>query len=290
MMSRMGKGEGFVAALDQSGGSSPKALAGYGVTEDMYSGKAEMFGMIHGMRQRILHSPAFNSDSIVGAILFEMTMDGTDKDGKPFVETLAGKGIVPIVKVDEGLEDEADGVQLMKPLGKLDALCERAVAKGVFGTKMRSVVKQANEDGVRAIVRQQMDEALRILGHGLVPILEPEVDINCPEREQAETILLDEALAQMERVPEGETVMWKLTIPVRENHYAQLMDHPQVLRVLALSGGYSREEACERLAKQDGMIASFSRALLSGLDHSMSDDEFDATLAKSIDDISCASK
>ena len=290
MMSRMGKGEGFVAALDQSGGSSPKALAGYGVTEDMYSGKAEMFGMIHGMRQRILHSPAFNSDSIVGAILFEMTMDGTDKDGKPFVETLAGKGIVPIVKVDEGLEDEADGVQLMKPLGKLDALCERAVAKGVFGTKMRSVVKQANEDGVRAIVRQQMDEALRILGHGLVPILEPEVDINCPEREQAETILLDEALAQMERVPEGETVMWKLTIPVRENHYAQLMDHPKVLRVLALSGGYSREEACERLAKQHGMIASFSRALLSGLDHSMSDDEFDAQLAKSIDDISCASK
>ena len=290
MMKRMEQGEGFVAALDQSGGSSPKALANYGVSEDQYSSTEEMFSMIHDMRCRILHSPSFSPDSILGAILFERTMDGEAKDGRPFAEALAAKGIVPFVKVDEGLSDLDNGVQLMKPMTKLEALCKKAVAKGVFGTKMRSVVQEANEEGVRQIVRQQMDVALEILGYGLVPILEPEVSIDCADRARAEQVLLDAAMQEMDRVPEGQVVMWKLTIPEQDNLYRTLMEHQQVLRVLALSGGYTREEACEKLARQDGMIASFSRALLNGLDYSMSEKEFDEQLARSIDEISCSSK
>ncbi len=287
MMEQIKTGQGFIAALDQSGGSTPGALKGYGIDEDAYAGDEEMFAAIHAMRTRIITSPCFNGDKVIGAILFEKTMDG-DADGAPVPDALWGRGVVPFLKVDKGLEDEADGVKLMKPMPELDALCQRAVKKGVFGTKMRSVIERASPSGIAAIVKQQFEVAAQISAHGLMPIIEPEVSIKSPERAECDAILRDEILEALDAMGEGQ-VMLKLTLPAEANLFAPLVDHPRVLRVVALSGGFSREEACRQLAQNRGMIASFSRALLSDLRHQMSDQEFDGALGTAIDDIHSAS-
>jgi fructose-bisphosphate aldolase class I len=281
---------GFIAALDQSGGSTPKALKLYGIPESAYSGDAQMMDLIHAMRTRIITSPSFNGNRILAAILFENTMD-REIEGRPTAEYLWGvKNVVPILKVDKGLEDETDGVQLMKPMPGLDALLARAKAKGIFGTKMRSVIKQANPAGIKAIVAQQFEVAKQIIAAGLVPIIEPEVDIKCPDKAGAEDLLKAEIMAQLDRLPEGQLVMLKLTIPSRDNLYADCIKHPRVLKVVALSGGYSRADANEKLARQHGMVASFSRALTEGLTAQQSDAEFDQALDAAIESIYQASK
>jgi fructose-bisphosphate aldolase class I len=288
MLEKIEKGQGFIAALDQSGGSTPGALKGYGIGEDAYSSEGEMFGLIHRMRTRIITSPCFGNGKVIGAILFERTMDG-EAEGKAVPQLLWERGVVPFLKVDKGLADEADGVQLMKPNPDLESLLDRAVAKGIFGTKMRSVIKLANQAGIAAAVAQQFDEARRILAKGLMPIIEPEVSIKSPERDAADRILLREILEQLDTLPDGERVMLKLTIPAEAGLFQPLIDHPKVLRVVALSGGFSREEACRELARNPGMIASFSRALLSDLRADQSDEEFDRTLGQAIDEIHAAS-
>jgi fructose-bisphosphate aldolase class I len=282
---RMTSGKGFVAALDQSGGSTPKALRLYGIEEDAYSSEEEMFDLIHQMRSRIITSPVFNGDRVLAAILFEQTMD-REIAGRPSTTYLwETKGVVPILKIDKGLADESDGVQLMKPIPGLDELLQRAARKGVFGTKERSVIGGADAKGIAAIVGQQFEVAHQVLSHGLVPIIEPEVTISIPDKAQAEDILRDEIGKHLETVPEGERVMLKLTLPTEVNHYRDLVDHPKVMRVLALSGGYSREEANELLAKSTGVIASFSRALTEGLSADQSDEQFNATLDAAIQSI-----
>ena len=288
MLEQIKTGQGFIAALDQSGGSTPGALKGYGVAEDAYSNDAEMYALIHAMRSRIITSPCFGGGKVIGAILFEKTMDG-EAGGEPVPQALWQRGIVPFLKVDKGLEDEADGVKLMKPMPDLDSLCERAVAKGVFGTKMRSVIERANPAGIAAIIAQQFGVAARISRHGLMPIIEPEVSIKSPDRAACDAILLAELMKALDALGEGEQVILKLTLPAEANLFAPLVDHPAVLRVVALSGGFSRAEACRQLAENRGMIASFSRALLSDLRHQMSDDEFDGALGTAIDDIHTAS-
>jgi fructose-bisphosphate aldolase class I len=281
---------GFIAALDQSGGSTPKALKLYGVPETAYSNDEEMMDLIHQMRTRIITSPAFNGDRILAAILFEATMDREIK-GTPTAEFLwEAKKVVPILKVDKGLADEADGVQLMKPMPKLAELLVKAKAKGIFGTKMRSVIKHASASGIKAIVDQQFEIGRQIVAAGLVPIIEPEVDIHCPDKAAAEEILKAELIKQLDALPEGEMVMLKLTLPEKDNLYADCIEHPRVLKVVALSGGYSRDEANERLARQHGMVASFSRALTEGLSAQQSDEEFNAMLDASIEGIYQASK
>ncbi len=280
---------GFIAALDQSGGSTPKALKLYGIEEDAYSGDEEMFDLIHQMRSRIITSPSFDGDRVLGAILFEATMD-RQVEGKDTAQYLwEVKHVVPFLKVDKGLEDEADGVQLMKPMPDLDALLARAVAKGVFGTKMRSVIKEANAAGVAAVVDQQFEVGRQILAAGLVPIIEPEVDIHSATKAEAEQQLEAAILAQLDALTDGQQVMLKLTLPETDGFYTSLVEHPGVLRVVALSGGYSRAEANERLARNHGMIASFSRALTEGLSAQQSDAEFDAALDASIGSIFQAS-
>ncbi|MCL6677938.1 fructose bisphosphate aldolase [Sphingomonas sp. RG327] len=284
MMTKIERGNGFIAALDQSGGSTPKALKGYGIEEGAWSNDEEMFGLIHQMRSRIISSPSFGSGKVLGAILFERTMDGTI-DGKPVPQVLIEKGVVPFIKIDKGLEDEANGVQMMKPMPTLIDLLTRAKALGVFGTKERSVINLANPEGVTAVVEQQFDVARQVLSQGLVPIIEPEVNIKSAERGAADRLLLDAILHELESIPAGQRVMLKLSIPAEANLFRPLVEHPKVLRVVALSGGFSRAEACRELAKNPGMIASFSRALLSDLRHSMSDDEFDRSLGTAIDEI-----
>jgi fructose-bisphosphate aldolase class I len=287
MLEQIKSGQGFIAALDQSGGSTPKALKGYGIEADAFSNDEEMFGLIHDMRSRIVTAPCFNGEKVIGAILFERTMDG-DAAGKPVPALLWERGVVPFLKVDKGLEDEADGVQLMKANPGLDDLCERAVAKGVFGTKMRSVVNLANPAGGKAIVEQQFAEAARIGSHGLVPIIEPEVNIKSAERDGADRLLLNELLAALDAWT-GAPVMLKLSLPTEANLFAPLVAHPKVLRVVALSGGFARPEACVELAKNPGIIASFSRALLEDLRHQMSDEDFNTSLGGAINDIHAAS-
>jgi fructose-bisphosphate aldolase class I len=289
MKQQMATGQGFIAALDQSGGSTPKALAAYGVSEDEYSGEDEMFAKIHEMRCRIVESDSFTGEKVLGAILFGKTMEGCNPDGMPIPERLQSKGIVPFLKVDKGMHDTQNGVQLMKEMPGLNDQLARAKELGVFGTKMRSVIHEANDEGIAANIRQQMDFGLQILDGGLVPILEPEVSLKSESRPQAEALVLANALDQLERVPEGQHVMWKLTIPSEPNLYQPLIDHPKVLRVVALSGGYSREEACQELKKNDGMIASFSRALLEVLQAKMDDQQFDQALGNAIDEIAAAS-
>jgi fructose-bisphosphate aldolase class I len=288
MMAKIESGNGFIAALDQSGGSTPKALKGYGVEEGAWSNDEEMFGLIHQMRSRIISSPSFGGGKVLGAILFERTMDGTI-DGKPVPQVLSEKGIVPFIKIDKGLEDEANGVQMMKPMPTLEALLTRAKSLGMFGTKERSVINLANADGITAVVEQQFDIARQVLAHGLVPIVEPEVNIKSAEREAADELLLKAILYFLESIPNGQRVMLKLSLPVEPNLFQPLVEHPKVLRVVALSGGFSRAEACAELSKNPGMIASFSRALLSDLRHDMSDEEFDQTLGTAIDEIYDAS-
>ena len=289
MIARIRDGEGFIAALDQSGGSTPKALRAYGVEDSAWSGDEEMFAKIHEMRCRIVDAPSFGNGRVIGAILFERTMEGTNREGKPIPQELAERGVVPFLKVDKGMHEAANGAQLMKDIPDLDAQCARAKELGVFGTKMRSVVAEPNPQGVRDAVRQQMDFGLQILGNGLVPILEPEVDLKSANRAETERLLLAAFLEELERVPEGQQVMLKLTIPAEANLYKSLVDHPKVLRVVALSGGYSREDACRELAKNDAMIASFSRALLEVLRADMDDTQFDTALGEAIDQIADAS-
>jgi fructose-bisphosphate aldolase, class I len=289
MLQKVRTGNGFIAALDQSGGSTPKALAQYGVSDDAWSTEDEMFDLMHGMRTRIMTSPAFSGDRVLGAILFEQTMD-RQVEGRGTSDYLwSVKNVVPFVKVDQGLADASDGVQLMKPIPGLRELCDRAVGLGVFGTKMRSVVQMANASGVAAIVDQQFEVAGEIIDAGLVPIIEPEVDIHSPEKQQAEELLRARITERLDALPSDRTVMLKLSIPTVDDFYADLIDHPRVLRVVALSGGYPRDEANERLSRQHGMIASFSRALIEGLSADQSDEEFDATLAATIDGIYAAS-
>jgi fructose-bisphosphate aldolase class I len=288
MMAKIERGDGFIAALDQSGGSTPKALKGYGIEEGAWSNDEQMFDLIHQMRTRIIKSPCFSSGKVIGAILFERTMDGT-VDGKPTPQALIDRGIVPFIKIDKGMEAEANGVQLMKPMPELTGLLERAKQLGVFGTKERSVIDLANPEGIAAVVRQQFDVARQVLAQGLVPIVEPEVNIKSPERDSADHLLLDEILKDLPGVPEGQRVMLKLSLPAQPGLFRPLIDHPKVLRVVALSGGFSRDEACRELAKNPGMIASFSRALLSDLRFDQSDDEFNATLGQAISEIYAAS-
>ncbi|WP_156454184.1 MULTISPECIES: fructose bisphosphate aldolase [unclassified Sphingomonas] len=288
MTARIAAGRGFIAALDQSGGSTPKALKGYGVDETAWSTDEEMFALIHAMRARIITSPVFAGDKVLGAILFERTMDG-EVAGQPTPAALIARGVVPFIKIDKGLEDEANGVQLMKPMPDLDTLLTRARALGVFGTKERSVINLANRAGIAAVVAQQFEVARQVLASGLVPIIEPEVNIKSPERAAADAILRDEILLALDAMPGDDRVMLKLSIPATPGLFDPLVDHPRVLRVVALSGGYARPEACAELAKNRGMIASFSRALLEELRHPMSDAEFDAALGTAIDDIYTAS-
>ncbi|MEL6387334.1 MAG: fructose bisphosphate aldolase [Pseudomonadota bacterium] len=290
MAEQAAKKDGFIAALDQSGGSTPKALRLYGVEEGSWADDAEMFGLIHQMRARIVKSPAFTGDKVMGAILFERTMDG-DIDGTPTAKYLwENRGVVPFLKVDKGLADEANGVQLMKPMPELDALCARAVDNGIFGTKMRSNINAANPDGIAAIVAQQFEVGDQILGHGLMPILEPEVNITIADKATAEDLLRDEILKHLDAMPDDKQVMLKLSIPTKANQYKPLIDHPRVMRVVALSGGYSRDEANAKLAQNAGMIASFSRALTQGLSAQQGDDAFNTTLATAIDAIYEASR
>ena len=282
---RMSEGKGFIAALDQSGGSTPKALAAYGVNEDKYSNEEEMFDLVHQMRTRIIKSPAFSQDRILGAILFEQTMD-RDIDGKKTADFLwENKGVVPFLKVDKGLADLNNGVQLMKPMPELDALLARANERHIFGTKMRSVIKELNEEGIKAIVEQQFAVGRQILAAGLMPIIEPEVDIHSEQKAQIEVLLKKEILAQLDKLPEGQQIMLKLTIPDVANTYAELIAHPKVMRVVALSGGYSREESNRKLAENHGLIASFSRALSEGLSADQTDEEFNAMLQATNDGI-----
>jgi len=288
MMQQIANGQGFIAALDQSGGSTPKALKGYGIEEDAFSNDDEMFALIHDMRTRIITSPCFNGEKVIGAILFERTMDG-DADGKSVPSALWERGVVPFLKVDKGLEDEADGVQLMKPMPELDALLVRAKAKGIFGTKMRSVINLASPKGIAEIVEQQFAVASQILSHGLMPIIEPEVNIKSAERAECDSILLAELTKALDLLPDDHQVMLKLSIPATANLYSSLVNHPRVLRVVALSGGFSRGDACTELAKNNGMIASFSRALLEDLRHQMDNDEFDGSLGGAIEEIAAAS-
>ena len=288
MMARMREGNGFIAALDQSGGSTPKALKGYGVEDGAWSTDEEMFGLIHQMRSRIITSPCFGGGKVIGAILFERTMDGT-VEGKPTPQALIDRGIVPFIKIDKGLEDESNGVQMMKPMPELTGLLDRARGLGVFGTKERSVINLANREGIAAVVAQQFDVARQVLGHGMVPIIEPEVNIKSPERDAADRLLLDAILENLDSIPDGQQVMLKLSLPTEAGLFQPLVDHPKVLRVVALSGGFSREDACRELARNPGMIASFSRALLSDLRHQQSDEEFNRTLGTAIDEIYDAS-
>lgn len=282
-------GKGFIAALDQSGGSTPKALKLYGIEESEYSSEAEMFDLIHKMRARIAQAPDFNGDKILGAILFEQTMD-RNIGGKPSADYLwEERGVVPFLKVDKGLAEAADGVKLMQPMPDLDGLLQRAVSARIFGTKMRSVIDAASESGIKAIVDQQFEVAAQILAHGLVPIIEPEVTISIRDKAAAEDILLAGLRTHLDALPEGQEVMLKLTLPEQPNQYQALVDHPKVLRVVALSGGYSREEANARLAQNSGVIASFSRALTEGLKAGQSDGAFNAMLAATIDNIYRAS-
>jgi fructose-bisphosphate aldolase class I len=274
-------GQGFIAALDQSGGSTPKALGLYGVGEDAYSNEAEMFDRIHEMRSRIITSPSFNGDRVLGAILFEMTMD-REVEGRPTGDYLwQVKQVVPFIKIDKGLADEANGTQVMKAMPDLDALLARSAEKGMFGTKERSVIKLADDKGIGAVVDQQFEVGRQVLGHGLVPIIEPEVDIKSPQKAEAETKLKAAILGQLDQLTD-EHVMLKLTLPEQDGFYTELVEHPRVLKVVALSGGYSREEANARLSRNKGVIASFSRALTEGLTAQQSDAEFDAALDASI--------
>ncbi|CAB4364696.1 MAG: fructose bisphosphate aldolase [Actinobacteria bacterium] len=289
-LERVRHGEGFIAALDQSGGSTPKALRLYGIEESEYSGDEQMFDLIHKMRSRMITSPVFSGSRVLGAILFEGTMD-RDIEGLGSAEFLwARKGVVPFLKVDKGLADDADGVQLMKAMPELDALVARAVAKGVFGTKMRSVIKLADAVGVEAVVAQQFSVGIQILAGGLVPIIEPEVDINSPEKQAAEVLLKAAILRHLGSVPAGEQVMLKLTLPNVDNFYRELVEHPSVMRVVALSGGYTRDDANAKLARNHGMIASFSRALTEGLSDKQTDAEFNAILDAAIEGIFQASR
>jgi fructose-bisphosphate aldolase, class I len=281
--------KGFIAALDQSGGSTPKALRLYGINEDAYSGDAQMFDLVHAMRTRIITSPSFNGDRVLGAILFEQTMD-RDIEGKGTADYLwSVKQVVPFLKVDKGLADEADGVQMMKAMPNLDALLARAKAKGVFGTKMRSVIKHADSKGIEAVVAQQFANGKQILAAGLMPIIEPEVDIHATDKDGAERLLVAEILKCLDRLGPDQRVMLKLTIPSVDDFYSGLVKHPKVLRVVALSGGYSRDEANQRLARNHGVIASFSRALTEGLTAQQSDQEFNKALDDSIASIYKAS-
>ncbi|PKR77348.1 fructose bisphosphate aldolase [Halalkalibacillus sediminis] len=281
-------GEGFIAALDQSGGSTPKALAAYGVPEDSYSGEDEMFKLVHDMRTRIITSPAFSSDKILGAILFEQTMD-RQIEGKYTGDYLSEIGVVPFLKVDKGLADKENGVQLMKPIHDLDDTLRRANERHIFGTKMRSVVHEPNEEGIKAVVDQQFEIGKRIIEAGLVPIIEPEVDIDSSDKVKCEDMLKEEILKHLNELSEDQNVMLKLTIPTKANLYKELIDHPRVVRVVALSGGYSRDEANEKLKENDGLIASFSRALASDLNAKQSDDEFNDKLQSAVDSIHDAS-
>ena len=282
-------GNGFIAALDQSGGSTPKALKLYGVAEDAYGNDEEMFGLIHDMRARIVNSPAFTGQQIIGAILFERTMD-SDIGGKPSATYLwEERHVVPFLKVDKGLADEADGVCVMKDMPDLDALLEKAVSKGIFGTKMRSVINAATPSGIAKVVDQQFAISKQILSHGLVPIIEPEVTITIADKAEAEAILLAEIRKQLDALPDDQQVMLKLTLPETENTYKPLVDHPRVMRVVALSGGYARDEANDRLSKNTGIIASFSRALTEGLSAQQADADFDKVLAGTVDSIYKAS-
>lgn len=282
-------GNGFIAALDQSGGSTPKALGLYGVPETAYSGDAEMFDMIHAMRSRIMMSPSFSGDKIVGAILFEQTMDRT-VDGLPTATYLwEKKAVVPFLKIDKGLEDEANGVKLMKAMPDLDATLKRAAGMGIFGTKERSVIDAANAAGIAANVAQQFEVGAQVLSHGLVPILEPEVTISITDKLEAEGILRDEIMKHLDTVPDGEQIMLKLSLPTEANHYKAVVDHPKVMKVVALSGGYSREDANALLSQNTGMIASFSRALSEGLSADQDDAAFDAMLGAAVDSIHAAS-
>jgi fructose-bisphosphate aldolase, class I len=286
---RMTSGRGFIAALDQSGGSTPKALRLYGIEESAYSSDTEMFDLIHQMRSRIVTSPVFTGDRVLAAILFEETMD-REIGGKPSVTYLwDDKGVVPFLKIDKGLADEADGVQLMKPIPGLDDLLARAVQKGIFGTKERSVIGAADATGIAAIVKQQFDVAHQVLSHGLIPILEPEVTVTISDKAEAEEILRDAIGTHLDDVPEGQRVMLKISLPTVANHYEPLIRHPRVMRVVALSGGYSRDEADALLAQNTGLIASFSRALTEGLSAQQSDEQFNATLDAAIQSIYDAS-
>ncbi|MDC0886425.1 fructose bisphosphate aldolase [Altererythrobacter sp.] len=288
MKAQLADGKGFIAALDQSGGSTPKALRGYGVEDGEWNGEDEMFAAIHAMRSRVITSPSFASGKVIGAILFERTMDG-EIDGKPTADALKARGVVPFIKVDQGLADEANGVQMMKPLDKLPALLEKSVAKGMFGTKMRSVIKSASAAGIAAVVEQQFAVGNEIADAGLVPMLEPEYDITATDRAEGEKILLAEILKGLDALPEGRMVMLKLSIPVEPGTYDAAIAHPNVLRVVALSGGFTTDDACERLARNPGMIASFSRGLLQDLRKGQSDEEFDRVLGKAIDSVCEAS-
>jgi fructose-bisphosphate aldolase class I len=284
MTARIAAGRGFIAALDQSGGSTPKALAGYGIEQGAWSTDEEMFDLIHQMRVRIITSPAFTGDKVIAAILFERTMDG-QADAKPVPQALQDRGVVPFIKIDKGLEAEANGVQLMKPMPGLDALLDRARGLGMFGTKERSVVNLANREGIAAIVAQQFEIAQQVLSHGLMPIIEPEVNIKSAERAEADAILLDEIHKALDAMPGDDKVMLKLSLPAEPGLFLPLVEHPRVLHVVALSGGFHRTEACAELAKNEGIIASFSRALLEDLRYQMSDEEFDRTLGEAIDEI-----
>jgi fructose-bisphosphate aldolase class I len=288
MTTRIATGQGFIAALDQSGGSTPKALRGYGVDDSEWSSEDEMFAQIHAMRARVITSPCFGSGKVIGAILFERTMDDV-VDGVSTGEALKARGIVPFIKVDEGLVDEADGVQLMKPMVKLAALLEKSVAAGMFGTKMRSVIKSASPTGIAAVVAQQFEVAEQITAAGLMPIIEPEYDITAADRAEGEVLLLAEIQKHLDALPEGQQVMLKLSIPATPGLYTPLTQHPKVLRVVALSGGFSTDDACARLALNPGMIASFSRGLLQDLKRDLTDAEFNAVLGKAIDQIASAS-
>lgn len=286
---KMTAGKGFIAALDQSGGSTPKALRLYGVEESAYSSEDEMFDLIHQMRSRIITSPAFGGDRVLAAILFEQTMDRSI-EGKPSATFLwEDKGVVPLLKIDKGLAEEADGVQLMKPMPTLDELLARGVKNGIFGTKERSVIGAANPTGIAAVVAQQFEVGKQVLSHGLIPIIEPEVTISITDKAEAENLLRDELTKNLDALPDGQQIMLKLTLPTVANHYRSLVDHPKVMRVVALSGGYSRDEANALLAQNSGVIASFSRALTEGLSAQQSDEEFNATLDKSIQSIFDAS-
>jgi len=284
-LQKMKSHPGFIAALDQSGGSTPKALALYGIKEGAWSNEDEMFAIVHQMRTRMITSPSFTGERIIGAILFENTMD-REIDGQPTADYLWNvKCVVPFLKVDKGLDAEKGGVQLMKPMPALGALLEKAKAKRVFGTKMRSVIKQASASGIKDIVNQQFELAAEIIAAGLMPIVEPEVDIHCPEKVRAEELLKAAILEKLNQLPAGHLIMLKLTLPEQDNFYADFVKHPKVLRVVALSGGYSREEANNRLRRNHGIVASFSRALAEGLSAQQSDGEFNAMLDKSIQSI-----
>ena len=288
MLERVRKGDGFIAALDQSGGSTPKALMGYGIEAGSWSDDREMFALIHDMRSRIISSPCFTGEKVLGAILFERTMDG-QVDGKPVPAALIEKGVVPFIKIDKGLEDEIDGVQLMKPMPDLDALLNKAKALGVFGTKERSVINSANPVGIAAIVAQQFEVGRQVFAKGLMPILEPEINIQSATRAECDTFMRSEILNHLDGLDADMQVMLKLSLPVVPGTYDALVDHPRVLKVVALSGGYARPEACAELARNRGIIASFSRALLEDLRHPMTDAEFSGSLGSAIDEIHAAS-